>query len=149
MANFIYNDIRNALGSGALGVTGWATAGKIFAQLMRTTGSGGGPYYTSPAVTDVWATLPTNSNAVPVTAITLGSLTVGSAGQLNAANAVFTAVPSGDVIQACVVFYFDGTSTHKLVAYIDTSTTGPPALPVTPNGGEIDVDFASGTVCQI
>lgn len=148
MANLLYNEGRNAFANGTINFT---TSSQIKCILVRTTGTHTGPYYTTPAVGDTFSTIPANTDAVPNTAISLGSLAVGTAGQLNAANAAFTTVattsPTNDPIQGVVV-YWDNGSTKKLLVYIDTST-GSPGLPVTPNGGEIDVNWPSGTVAQI
>lgn len=148
MANMIFNEGRNAFG---LGLINWTTAGQVKAILVRTTGTHAGPYYASPAVTDTFTTIPSNTDCVPNSAVSLGTLAVGSAGQLNAAASQFLTVattsPTNDPIQAVVVYHDDGVL-KKLIAYVDT-TTGSPSLPVTPNNGEIDLAFASGTVCQI
>lgn len=66
----------------------------------------------------------------------------GLAGTLSAANVVFTAVSGGQA--AYIVLYKDtGTpSTSPLIGLIDTAT----GLPVTPNGGDITVAWASGQI---
>lgn len=62
-------------------------------------------------------------------------------GTFDAADITFTAV-TGATVEAVIVFIDSGTtSTDYLVAYIDTGTN----LPVTPNGGDITIQWnASG-----
>jgi len=63
-------------------------------------------------------------------------------GVFDAADITFTAV-SGATVEAIVLFLDTGTpSTDKLIAYIDSASSG---LPVTPNGGDVVVTWnASG-----
>ena len=63
-------------------------------------------------------------------------------GVFDAADITFTAV-SGSTVEAVVIFLDTGTaSTDKLVAFIDSASSG---LPVTPNGGDIVISWnASG-----
>lgn len=69
----------------------------------------------------------------------LGTKTV-TAGVADAADITFSAV-SGAVSEALVIFQDSGVeSTSTLIAYIDTATN----LPVTPNGGDITVQWDSG-----
>ncbi|MEN9885520.1 MAG: hypothetical protein RL758_98 [Pseudomonadota bacterium] len=75
------------------------------------------------------------------TAQTIGSKTFTN-GVFDGADVAFTAV-SGATVEALVIYVDTGNSaTSPLVAYIDTGVTG---LPVTPNGGDINVAWnASG-----
>lgn len=74
-----------------------------------------------------------------VATATLSSKTA-SAGVADAADTTFTAV-SGDVSEALVIYKDSGVeSTSQLIAYIDTAT----GLAVTPNGGDIVVQWDSG-----
>jgi hypothetical protein len=75
------------------------------------------------------------------TAQTIGNTTV-TGGVFDGDNVTFTAV-SGAEVEALVIYIDTGnSSTSRLVAYIDTGQTG---LPVTPNGGDIQVQWnASG-----
>lgn len=62
-------------------------------------------------------------------------------GVLNAANLTFTAV-SGSVASIVVIYKDTGTgSTSPLILYYDTGT----GLPVTPNGGDITVNWDTGS----
>jgi len=72
---------------------------------------------------------------------TLGSKTYTS-GTFDAADVTFTAV-SGATVEALIIYIDTGVAgTSRLVAYLDTGYTG---LPVTPNGGDITVQWnASG-----
>lgn len=70
----------------------------------------------------------------------LGSKTVTS-GVADAADVTFTAV-TGASVEAIVIYKHTGTDgTSRLIAYIDTASSG---LPVTPNGGDITVQWDSG-----
>lgn len=69
----------------------------------------------------------------------LASKTV-TAGVADAADKTWTAV-SGDVSESIDIYKHTGTeSTSRLIANIDTAT----GLPVTPNGGDITVQWDSG-----
>jgi hypothetical protein len=70
----------------------------------------------------------------------LGSKTV-TAGVADAADVTFSAV-TGASVEAIVIYKHTGTdSTSRLICYIDTASSG---LPVTPNGGDITVQWDSG-----
>ncbi len=61
-------------------------------------------------------------------------------GVADAADVVLSAV-TGDPSEAIVIYKHTGTeSTSRLIAYIDTAT----GLPVTPNGGDITIQWDSG-----
>lgn len=81
------------------------------------------------------------SSAVIGTPQTLASKTVTD-GVFDAADVTFTGV-TGSSIEALVIYKDTGTaSTSSLIAYIDVVSSG---LPVTPNGGNITLQFnASG-----
>lgn len=72
---------------------------------------------------------------------TLGSKTYTD-GVLDAADVLFPAV-TGDPCEAILLYLDSGVEgTSRLVAYIDTGVTG---LPVTPSGGDIEIQWhASG-----
>jgi len=70
------------------------------------------------------------------TAQTLGSVTVVN-GVVKAAAVTWTAL-SGASVEALVFFIDTGSAaTSPLVAYVDSSQTGSPGLPLTPNGGNV------------
>ena len=61
-------------------------------------------------------------------------------GVADAADVVLSSV-SGDQSEAIVIYQHTGTeSTSRLIAYIDTAT----GLPVTPNGGDITIQWDNG-----
>lgn len=61
-------------------------------------------------------------------------------GVADADDVTFTSV-TGDVCEALIIYQHTGTeSTSRLIAYIDSAT----GLPVTPNGGNITVQWDSG-----
>ena len=65
-----------------------------------------------------------------------------AAGVADANDVTFSAV-SGATVEAVVLYKHTGTeSTSNLIAYMDTGMTG---LPVTPNGGDITVQWANTT----
>ena len=69
----------------------------------------------------------------------LASKTV-TAGVADAADVTFSAV-TGDQCEALVLYKHTGTeSTSRLIAYIDDAT----GLPVTPNGGDIQILWSAG-----
>lgn len=71
---------------------------------------------------------------------TLGSKTA-TGGAADAADVTFTAV-SGVSIEAILIYMDTGSeATSALIAYIDTAT----GLPITPNGGDIIVQWDNGT----
>lgn len=70
---------------------------------------------------------------------TLASKTA-TAGVADAADLTFSTV-TGDVSEALIIYKDSGVEgTSQLIAYIDTAT----GLPVTPNGGDIVVQWDSG-----
>lgn len=63
-----------------------------------------------------------------------------TAGVADAGDITFSAV-TGDVCEALVIYQDTGVeSTSRLIAYIDSAT----GLPVTPNGGDINVAWDNG-----
>lgn len=77
---------------------------------------------------------------VVATSASLASKTT-TAGVADAADITFSAV-SGAQCSSVVLFkYVVGDGTDKLIAYIDQATSG---LPVTPNGGDINVTWDTG-----
>jgi hypothetical protein len=75
----------------------------------------------------------------------LGSKTFTD-GLFDAANASFTAV-TGDQSEAVILYLDSGVeSTSLLIAFFDTGVTG---LPVTPNGGDINLTFNASGIFQL
>lgn len=64
-----------------------------------------------------------------------------TAGVADANDVTFTAV-TGSTVEAIVIYQHTGVeSTSRLIAYIDTAT----GLPLTPNGGDVTIQWDSGT----
>jgi hypothetical protein len=113
------------------GSIGDITTITVKTRLMRTSA------YTFAQAHQFASSLP----AAIVTDVTLGTKTVNGAGAdpgcFDAADATFTAVPSGAAIDSLVVFKDTGTpATSNLLWYIDGFT-------VTPNGGDITIQWQS------
>lgn len=94
--------------------------------------------YTYSASHQFWSSASSASVGTPQT---LSSKTY-TTGTFDAADVTFSSV-TGNSVEALIIYIDTGTaSTSPLVAYIDTSVTG---LPVTPNGGNIQITWnASG-----
>ena len=131
MANAVYpkwkEAIQQATANSSLG-------GTVKAALVDT------GTYTYSAAHEFYSSV---SSAVVGTPQTLGSKTFTD-GVFDAADITYTAV-TGSTVEALVIYIDTGTAgTSRLYAYIDTGVTG---LPVTPNGGDINVNWnASGIV---
>jgi hypothetical protein len=67
-------------------------------------------------------------------------------GLFDAADTTFSAV-TGDVSEALILYVDTGSAaTSRLVAFFDTGVTG---LPVTPNGGDINVQWNASGIFQL
>jgi len=74
------------------------------------------------------------------TSANLSSKTV-TAGVADAADVTLSSV-TGDQSEALIIYQDTGVEgTSRLIAYIDTAASG---LPVTPNGGDIEIQWDSG-----
>jgi hypothetical protein len=87
---------------------------------------------------------------VPGAAIVSTSANFGSKtftdGLFDAANLTFSAV-TGDQSEAIIIYVDSGSSaTSRLVAFFDTGVSG---LPVTPNGGDINLNFNASGIFQL
>lgn len=128
MANAIYPEFKERLLKGEFD---FDTA-TVKAYLVDTAD------YTYSAAHDAATDLTSGTGDVAV--VTLGTITTAN-GTLDAADATFTSV-TGDVSEAIIITATDTGATERLVAYYDTGVTG---LPVTPNGGDINLTInASG-----
>jgi len=109
----------------------------IKAVLVHT--SAGGTPYTVAITTDAnLSDIPAGARVA--TSGALASKTV-AAGVFNAANVTLTAV-TGVQVDAIVLYKDTGTATtSRLIAYIDTASSG---LPVVPNGGDITLQWDTG-----
>lgn len=82
-----------------------------------------------------------NGGTADADAPTLGTKTVTD-GVADAADVTFTAVPAGAALEYILIYASTGVeATSRLIALIDTAT----GLPVTPNGGNINVVWDNGT----
>ena len=129
MANALYPKWKEALISGGANS---ALTGTVKVALVDT-----GTYTYSAAHEFL-----TSLTGVVGTAQTIGATKTYTNGVFDGADVTFTAV-TGNSAEALVIYIDTGTAgTSRLVAYLDTSVTG---LPVTPNGGDINLTFnASG-----
>ena len=67
-------------------------------------------------------------------------------GVFDAADITFTAV-TGNTVEAIVVFLDTGTPANDLlICYIDSASSG---LPVTPNGGDVNVVWSGSGICSL
>ena len=76
----------------------------------------------------------------------LGTITIGTvaAGVFDAANTVFTGL-TGDASESLIIFKDTGTeSTSKLIGFWDTAT----GIPLTPNGGDVTVQWNASGILQ-
>lgn len=77
------------------------------------------------------------------TPVTVTGFTISANGVFDGDNVVFSAV-TGAEVEAIVLFIDTGlNTTSPLIAYIDTGVTG---LPVTPNGGDINLNWATAGI---
>lgn len=133
MANAIYPLYKQALLAGDSNIS--LSGGTVKAALVDT-----GVYTYSAAHQFL-----TSLTGVVGTAQTLGSKTVTN-GLFDAADVVYSAV-TGNSAEAIVLYIDTGVAgTSRLVAYIDTGVTG---LPVTPNGGDINLNWNASGIFQL
>lgn len=130
MANALYDKGREGFLDGSID---WDTD-NIKAVLVDTA-----TYTVNLATDDFLDDIPAGERVATSGNLTSKTVTGGTA---DAADVTFSAV-SGDQCEAIVLYKDTGTaSTSRLIAYIDTASSG---LPVTPNGGDITVTWnASG-----
>lgn len=125
MANAIYPKYKEALLNGSANTN--MSTGTVKIALVDT------GTYTYSAAHEFLTSLTGTVGTAP----TLGTKTFTD-GTFDAADTSWTAV-TGATAEALVVYIDTGTAgTSRLVAYIDTGVTG---LPVTPNGGNINITF--------
>jgi hypothetical protein len=91
--------------------------------------------YTYDAADDDLADVTSHTGAIVATSAALANKTT-TGGQFNADDATFTSV-SGHVSEALII-YDDTHASDALIAYLDTFESG---MPVTPNGGNITVQW--------
>ena len=133
MANVVYSKAKErALTNDGIQ---WST-GDIKAVLVTETDAGGDNYAFS-AAHEFLSSI--DANARVATSGNLASKSVTN-GVADAASVTFTAVTGHQC--DCVVLYRDtgDPATSELIAYIDSAT----GLPVTPNGGDITIEWDTG-----
>lgn len=134
MAAVIYPKYKEALLTGSSNIS--LTSGNVKAVLVDTAD------YTYSATHEFYSSL-TSAGRVAISP-NLGTKTVTN-GLFDAADTTFSAV-TGDVSEAIVIFIDTGTEgTSRLVAYLDSGT----GLPVTPNGGDINVAWNASGIFQL
>jgi len=86
----------------------------------------------------------TDAGIVATATVSISGVTGGA---LTASNTTFSTV-TGDVSESLVLWVDTGgaDTTDPLIAYFDTFSAG---MPVTPNGGDITIAWASGTILTI
>jgi hypothetical protein len=129
MSNALYDKGRQAFLEGGIAIL----TDNIKAVLINTAG-----YTVNLATHQYLSDIPAGGRTATL-ATNMGTKT-STAGVFNAANITFPAV-TGVVSQAVVLFKDTGTATTSpLICYIDNAT----GLPVTPNGGDITVNWDTG-----
>lgn len=94
--------------------------------------------YTVSAAHEFLSDIPAAARVATSAALTGKTATSGI---FNASSTVFTAA-SGDQSEAVVFFKDTGSAaTSSLILYVDSASSG---LPVTPNGGDINLNFDTG-----
>ena len=128
MANALYNKGREGFLDGSID---WDTD-DIRCILVDTA-----DYTVDLATHDNLDDVPGDARVATSGALTSKTVTDGVA---DAADVTLSSV-TGDTCEAIVIYKHTGTeSTSRLIAYIDTAT----GLPVTPNGGDITIQWDSG-----
>lgn len=134
MANALYDKGRQGFLDGSIAYS----SDNIKAVLVNITGG----HYVVDLANDQFLSAVSSGDRI-ATSGNLASKT-STAGIADAADVTFSAVASGPAAGAIVLIKDTGSAaTSPLIAYIDT-TTGTPALPITPNGGDITVSWDNG-----
>lgn len=134
MANALHDKGRNAFLQGSIN---WV-ADEIHGQLICIVNAPTG-YTFNASLDEFFASVPTAAR-VGFSAPSLAAKTATS-GIADANDTVFSAV-SGPTVSAIVIYKQGAAATSSpLIAYIDTAT----GMPVQPNGGDITVQWDSGT----
>lgn len=142
MANALFESYRNLM----LGPTG-ATQVNLADDTIKLVFVDHATY-TPDTTTDAFLSDITAGARTPTgqTGPTLGTKTIGSVGVgvFDAADTVFTSLSNGSVsVESLLLYKATGTdSSSDLCAYWDTAT----GLPLTPNGADVTVVWASGGI---
>jgi hypothetical protein len=128
MANILYNKARQRFLEGSIN---WNT--DTIKAVLVDAGA-----YTVNAADEFYSSIAGGARISASVALASKTTTDGAA---DAADTTFIAV-SGTSIEAIVIFKDTGSdATSPLIAYIDSGT----GLPITPNGGDIIVNWDNGT----
>lgn len=137
MANAVYPKYKEAILSGSANsaLTGTGSTGLWVALVDTGT-------YTYNAAHEFYSSL----SGIVGTDVEVSSVTLTN-GLIDGDNEVFSAV-SGNTVEALVYYRKNAgaNTTWRLVAYIDTGVTG---LPVTPNGGDINLNHHASGIIQL
>lgn len=144
MANALYDFFRNSqlgLGSPSSYPIDFATPGGNGFKLTLTdnTGADGAPSITThDYYDDIDGSTVTNGLSSALTSLTVGS--PQAVGTFDAADMTpgFTSVTGAEVDSITLLLDTATASTSPLIGYWDTGVTG---LPLTPNGGDVNVSF--------
>lgn len=99
--------------------------------------------YTYSSTDQFWSSASAASVGTPQT---IGSKTFTN-GLFDGADVTFPSVPGTTSVEALIIYIDTGTAgTSPLVAYFDTGVTG---LPVTTNGGDINVQWNASGIFQL
>jgi hypothetical protein len=130
MSNFIYDKARDKFLQGGIA---WKSGGDTFRAYLIDNDS-----YTPDQAADEFLSAIPDAEQIAYAALTPSN---PGAGVADAADITFTAV-TGDVCEVIVIVkWVTSKSDSPLIAYIDTAT----GLPVTPNGGDINVVWDAGS----
>lgn len=146
MANTIYTGFLNGqLGKATYTPVDFDGATDLKLALIDNAGADGAP---DGATDDYWDDQ--DGSLVDSLSTALASVTVGvvAVGVVDAANMApaFTTV-SGATVESLVLLRDSGTpATSQLICFWDTGVTG---LPLTPNGGDVNVDFNASGIFKI
>ena len=129
MANALYDKGREGFLGGSIA---WDT------DAIKTILVDTGTYTVNLATDQFLSSVPVGARVATSANLTSPTITDGTA---DAADVTYTAV-SGASVEALVMYQDTGVEgTSRLIAYVDTAT----GLPVTPNGGDITVQWDNGT----
>lgn len=141
MANIRYNAALQAFLKGEIN---WEGAVPVKVMLIRTSqgpNAGGNAVYSVDPTDSTLADVPDNSYCRATEGVALTNRVATAAGEADADDVTFTAVPAGDPIGA-VILYLDPAEAEDdedrpLIAYFDDGES----IPVTPNGGDLVVEW--------
>jgi hypothetical protein len=135
LANAIYPAYKQALLDASTGVD--LNDGDVRVILVDSAD------YTYSAAHDMLDDVPAGARVKVSTALQNTSVTNG----LFDADDIALSAVTGDQAEALIFYLHTGTeSTSRLVAYMDTGVTG---LPVTPNGGDINLTWNASGIFQL